>query len=186
MSKDASGRPKHVQVKKRERQLQNILLFRADAWKLIFRVHGHPLDHLHILKRNLVEWNLSTVTSWKVPRNPPLCSYVVNYTLWLPNLVRRTADARYKDDDDLHGGQRSTEVKYSKLCYTATKLALGQKNRWCKFRKMMTFMEVKGQQGSRMVNYAKLLPNLALRTTDASLRWWWTSWRSKVNRGQIQ
>ena len=34
----------------------------------------------------------------------------------------------------------------------ATKLS--QKNRWCKFRKMMTFMEVKGQQRSRIVNYA--------------------------------
>ena len=30
------------------------------------------------------------------------------------------------DDDDLHGGQRSTEVKHSKLCYIATKL--GQNN----------------------------------------------------------
>ena len=31
-----------------------------------------------------------------------------------------------KDDDDLHGGQRSTEVKYSKLWSLATKH--GQKN----------------------------------------------------------
>ena len=30
-----------------------------------------------------------------------------------------------KDDDDLHGGLRSTEVKYRKLCSMATKL--GQK-----------------------------------------------------------
>ena len=32
-----------------------------------------------------------------------------------------------EDDDDLHGGQMSTEVKCSKLCYMDTKL--GQKNR---------------------------------------------------------
>ena len=32
-----------------------------------------------------------------------------------------------KNDDDLHGGQRSTEVKHSKLCYMAVKL--GQINR---------------------------------------------------------
>ena len=56
-----------------------------------------------------------------------------------------------KDDGDLHGGQRSTEVKCSKLSSMATKL--GQKNPWCKFRKMMTFMEVKGQQRSNVVNY---------------------------------
>ena len=31
------------------------------------------------------------------------------------------------DDDDLHGGQRTTKVKYSKLCSMATKL--GQQNR---------------------------------------------------------
>ena len=31
-----------------------------------------------------------------------------------------------KDDDDLHGGQRSTEVKRSKLCSMVTKH--GQKN----------------------------------------------------------
>ena len=30
------------------------------------------------------------------------------------------------DDDDLHGGQRSSEVKCGKLCATVTKL--GQKN----------------------------------------------------------
>ena len=32
-----------------------------------------------------------------------------------------------KNEDDLHGGQRSTEVKHSKLCYRTTKL--GQNNR---------------------------------------------------------
>ena len=49
----------------------------------------------------------------------------VNNALWLPNLVRRTADARMMMSYDLHGGQRSTEVKYRKLCSMATKL--GQK-----------------------------------------------------------
>ena len=32
-----------------------------------------------------------------------------------------------KNDDDLHGGQRSTGVKFSKQCSMATKL--GKKNR---------------------------------------------------------
>ena len=46
------------------------------------------------------------------------------------------------DDNDLHGGQRSSEVKCGKLCAMATKLS--QKKPWCKFMMMMTFMKVKG------------------------------------------
>ena len=49
----------------------------------------------------------------------------------------------------------------------ATKL--GQKSRRCKFRMMMTFIEVKGQQMSSTVNYALWPPNLVRRTADASL-----------------
>ena len=48
-------------------------------------------------------------------------SDVVNYVLWLPNLVRRIPIQVY-DDDDLHEGQRSSEVKCDKLCSMATKL----------------------------------------------------------------
>ena len=63
---------------------------------------------------------------------------MVNYVLWLPYLVKRTADVvnyvlwlpylvkeqlmQAKNDDDIHGGQMSTDVKYSKLCSLATKL----------------------------------------------------------------
>ena len=65
----------------------------------------------------------------------------------------------------------------------ATKLS--PKNRWCKLRMMMTFMEVKGQQRSSIVNYALWLPNLVKRTADASWGRWWPSQRSKVNRDQI-
>ena len=52
-------------------------------------------------------------------------SNVVNYTLWLPNLIRRILMEVY-NDDDTHGGQRSSEVKCDKLCAMVTKL--GQKN----------------------------------------------------------
>ena len=62
------------------------------------------------------------------------------------------------NDDDLHGGQRSSEVKCGKLCAMATKL--GQKNPWCKFMMMMTFMKVKGHQRLNVVNIALWLPNL--------------------------
>ena len=76
---------------------------------------------------------------------------------------------RVYDDDDLHGGQRSSEVKGSKLCAMVTKL--GQKNPRCKFKMMMmTFMEVKGHQRSIGVNYALWLPYLVKRITDASLK----------------
>ena len=86
------------------------------------------------------------------------------------------------DDDDLHGGQRSSEVKCDKLCSMATKL--GQKDPWCKFMMMMTCLEVIGHQRSNVINYVLWLPNLVRRIPDASLWWWWPSWRSKVIRGQ--
>ena len=66
----------------------------------------------------------------------------------------------------------------------ATKL--GQKNPWCEFIMMMTFMEVKGHQRSNVVNYVLWLPNLVRRIPEVSLWWWWPSWRSKVIRGQMQ
>ena len=69
-----------------------------------------------------------------------------------------------KNDDDLHGGQRSTEVKHSKLCYMAIKLILI--NRWCKFRMMGTFMEVKGHQRPNVVKYVLRLPYLVKRVAD--------------------
>ena len=50
-----------------------------------------------------------------------------------------------ENDDDLDGGQRSSEVKWGKLCAMAT--IFGQKNHWCKLGMMMTFMEVKANRG---------------------------------------
>ena len=106
-------------------------------------------------------------------------SNVVNYVLWQPNLVKRIMQVY--NDDDLHGGQRSLEVKCSKICTLATKL--GQKNPWCKFLMMMIFMEVKGHQRSNAVNYVLWLPNLVRRNPGASLWWWWwPSWWSKPQR----
>ena len=60
-----------------------------------------------------------------------------------------------ENDDDLDGGQRSSEVKYGNICAMAT--IFGQKNCWCKLRMMMTFTEVKGHQRSKVVNYATKL-----------------------------
>ena len=85
------------------------------------------------------------------------------------------------NDDDLHGGQRSSEVKCGKLCAMATKL--GQKNPWCKFN---DDDDLHGGQRSSEVkcgNYVLWLPNLVRRNPGASLWWWWPSWRSKVIRG---
>ena len=47
-------------------------------------------------------------------------------------------------DDDLYGGQRSSEVKCGKLCDMVT--IFGQNNHWCKLGMMMTFMEVKANR----------------------------------------
>ena len=99
-----------------------------------------------------------------------------DYHIWSKEALMQA-----ENDDDLDGGQRSSEVKWGKLCAMAT--IFGQKNCWCKLRMMMTFTEVKGHQRSNVVNYA---PNLVGRAADASLGWLWPSWRSKANRGQIQ
>ena len=72
-------------------------------------------------------------------------SNTVNYATWLSNLVRSTIDASL-GWWDLHGGQRSTEVKYGKQWSVASKFS--QKICWYKFRMIMTFTEVKGQQKS--------------------------------------
>ena len=122
----------------------------------------------------------------------------VNYVLWLPYLVKRSADASWKwwwpwwrskviigqmgqtvcysyhiwskealmqaENDDDHGGQRSSKVKWGKLCAMA--IIFGQK-RWCKLR-MMIFLEVKGHQRSNVVNYVIWLLYLVKRIGDAS------------------
>ena len=118
-----------------------------------------------------------------------------------------------ENDDDLDGGQRSSEVKWGKLCAMATifgqkkhwcKLRMmmtlmevkwgklcamatifGQKKHWCKLRMMMTLMEIKGHQRSNGVNCVLWLPYLVKRSPDASWEWWWPWWRSKVIRGQM-
>ena len=87
-----------------------------------------------------------------------------------------------ENDDDLDGGQRSSEVKWGKLSAMAT--IFGQKKRWCKLHMMMTLMEVKGHQRSNGVNYVLWLPYLVKRSADASWEWWWPWWRSKVIRGK--
>ena len=88
----------------------------------------------------------------------------VNYVLWLPYLSKEVL-MQAENDDDLDGGQRSSEVKWGKLCAMAT--ILGQKKPWCKLRMMMTLMEVKGHQRSNGVNYVIWLPYLVKRIGDA-------------------
>ena len=85
------------------------------------------------------------------------------YQTWSKEMLMQT-----EDDHDLHGGQRSTEVKCSELSDMVT--ILGQKNCLYKFKMMtMTFMEVKGQPRSNTVNYALWLPSLVRRIADTSL-----------------
>ena len=53
-------------------------------------------------------------------------SNVVNYVLYGNQTWSEESLMQVYNDDDLHGGQRSSEVKCGKLCAMATKL--GQKN----------------------------------------------------------
>ena len=81
------------------------------------------------------------------------------YHIWSKEVLMQA-----ENDDDLDGGQRSSEVKWGKLCDMAT--IFGQKNWWCTLRMMMTFMEVKGHQRSNMVTCA-----MAQRPTRGQLQW---------------
>ena len=70
------------------------------------------------------------------------------------------------DDDDLHEGQKSSEVKCGKRCTLVTKL--GQKE---------SLMQVydgddlhEGQRSSEVKSFALWLPNLVKRITNASLK----------------
>ena len=65
------------------------------------------------------------------------------YHIWSKEGLMQT-----ENDDDLDGGERSSEVKWGKLCAMATIFC--QKKCWCKLRMIMTFMEVKGHQSSNV------------------------------------
>ena len=71
------------------------------------------------------------------------------------------------DDDDCHGGQRSSEVKRYKLGRSTVPTKLDQKTPYCMFKRMMTFMEVKCHQRANMVKYVLCVPIL-VRIPDAS------------------
>ena len=72
-----------------------------------------------------------------------------------------------KNDDDLDGGQRSSEVKWGKLCDMAT-IIWSKEALMYKLRMMITLMEVKGYQRSNGVNYVILLPYLVKRRAEAN------------------
>ena len=69
------------------------------------------------------------------------------YHIWSKEVLMQA-----ENDDDLDGGQRSSEVKWGKLCDMAT--IFDQKNWRCTLRMMMTLMEVKGHQRSNIVTCA--------------------------------
>ena len=72
------------------------------------------------------------------------------------------------DNDDLHEGQRSSEVKCGKRCTLVTKL--GQKESLMQVYDVVTFMKVRGHQRSNVVNIALWLPNLVNRIANASFK----------------
>ena len=94
-------------------------------------------------------------------------SNVLNYVLWLPNLVRRFPDASLWWWWWPSWRSKVIRGQMRKLCAMGTKPS--QKKPWCKFIMMMTFMKVKGHQRSNVVNFALWLPNLVKRIANASL-----------------
>ena len=100
-------------------------------------------------------------------------SNMVNYVLMCYgyHIWSKEALMQAENDDDLDGGQRSSQVKWGRLCAMAT--IFGQKKPWCKLRMMMTLIKVKGHQRSNGVNYVLWLPYLVTRSPDASWEWGW-------------
>ena len=83
--------------------------------------------------------------------------------LWLPNLEETLVQVY--DDDDLHEGQRSSEVKCGKRCTLVTKL--GQKE---SLMQVYDGDDLHGGQRSNVVNFALWLPNLVNRIANASFK----------------
>ena len=84
-------------------------------------------------------------------------SNVINYALWLKNVVRRIPCASLK----WWWPSWRSKVKWGLTMRYG--YHNGQKNHWCKF-KMITFMEVKGHMWSHIVNYVPWLQNLIRRS----------------------
>ena len=97
----------------------------------------------------------------KVIRGQMGSTMCYGYHIWSEEALMQA-----KNDGDLDGGQRSSEVKWGKLCAMAT--IFGQKKRWCKLRMMTTLMALKGHQRSNGVNDVLWLPYFVKRTADAS------------------
>ena len=73
-----------------------------------------------------------------------------------------------ENDDDLYGGQRSSEVKWGKLCAMAFGYHILSKEVLMQTENDDDLYGVKGHQRSNVVNYVIWLPYLVKRTTDAS------------------
>ena len=71
----------------------------------------------------------------------------------------------YDDDDDLHEGQRSSEVECGKCCTLVTKL--GQKE---SLMQVYDGDDLHEGQRSNVVNFALWLPNLLSRIANASFK----------------
>ena len=71
-----------------------------------------------------------------------------------------------RDDDDLYKGQRLTQVKCDKQCPIDLQWP---EESLSKLKMMMTFIKVKGQRRSNVVNYVLWLPYLVTRTAEARL-----------------
>ena len=146
-------------------------LMQAEMMMTLMEVKGHQRTN----GVNYVLWlsylvKRSADASWewwwpwwrsKVIRGQMGQTLCYGYHIWSKEALMQA-----ENDDDLYGGQRSSEVECGKLCDMTT--IFGQKNWWCKLRMMMTFMEVKGHQRSNMVTYVPWLPYLVKRIAYAS------------------
>ena len=121
-------------------------------------------------------------------------SNVVNYVLWLPNYGQKNPCIGYQtwseeslmqvyDDDDLHGGQRSSEVKCGNYVLWLPNLV--RRNPGASLWWWRPSWRSKVIRGWMWQTLHSGYQTWSERVPDASLWWWWPSWRSEVIRGQM-
>ena len=106
-------------------------------------------------------------------------SNVVIYVLWLPTWSEDSLMQVY-DDDDLHGGQRSSEVKCRNYVLW---LPNSVRRKPVQVYDDDDFHEGQRPSESNVVNFALWLPNLVKRIANASLKWMMTFMEVKGQMG---
>ena len=117
----------------------------------------------YLVKRSAdASWEWWPLWRSKVIRGQMGSNMCYGYHIWSKEALMQA-----ENDDDLYGGQRSSEVKWGKLCYGFWLPYFVKRSTDANWEWWYLY-GVKGHQRSNVVNYVIWLPYLVKRTTDAS------------------